>query len=176
MGAKRPASKSAAAKGVTKKSATAKRPAVKRSAAKSPRAAATMALAPELARRVADAAEAAGSERLLAVERAADQLRRYLSDYRPTLLVVAPLLLAGTQREPQLILEADLSFRVISFSGRGRATLDRVSAVELVELWGAADLYDRIEAALRSAAGLKSRPTGAIVAGLGVAGDRGAKV
>ena len=34
----------------------------------------------------------------------------------------------------------------------------------------------RLEAALRRAAGLSSRPTGAIIAGLGVAGDRGAKV
>ena len=38
------------------------------------------------------------------------------------------------------------------------------------------DSVRRIEAALRSVAGLKSRPTGAIVAGLGVAGDHGAKV
>ena len=122
-------------------------------------------LSPEFARRAADAAEAAGAERLTAVERAADQLRRYLNSHRPILLVVAPLILAG-----------DLSFRVISTSGRGRSSLDRVSAAEIVELWGAADLYDRIEAALRTAAGLKSRPTGAIVAGLGVAGDHGAKV
>jgi hypothetical protein len=133
-------------------------------------------LSPEFARRAADAAEAAGAERLTAVERAADQLRRYLNSHRPILLVVAPLILAGSARAPQLILDGDLSFRVISTSGRGRSSLDRVSAAEIVELWGAADLYDRIEAALRTAAGLKSRPTGAIVAGLGVAGDHGAKV
>ena len=120
-------------------------------------------LSPEFARRAADAAEAAGAERLTAVERAADQLRRYLNSHRPILLVVAPLILAGSARAPQLILDGDLSFRVISTSGRGRSSLDRVSAAEIVELWGAADLYDRIEAALRSAAGLKSRPTGAIV-------------
>ena len=86
------------------------------------------------------------------------------------------LILAGSEAAPQLILDDDLSFRVIATSGRGRSSLDRVSAAEIVELWGAADLYDRIEAALRTAAGLKSRPTGAIVAGLGVAGDHGAKV
>lgn len=133
-------------------------------------------LSPEFARRAADAAEAAGSERLTAVERAADQLRRYLRDHRPILIVVAPLVLAGSARSPQLILDADLSFRVLSSTGRGRGSLDRVSPAEIVELWGVADLYDRIEAALRTAAGLKSRPTGAIVAGLGVAGDQGAKV
>ena len=133
-------------------------------------------LSPEFARRAADAAEAAGAERLTAVERAADQLRRYLNSHRPILLVVAPLILAGSTKAPQLILDPDLSFRVISSSGRGRSSLDRVSAAEVVELWGAADLYDRIEAALRTAAGLKSRPTGAIIAGLGVAGDHGAKV
>ena len=133
-------------------------------------------LSPEFARRAVDAAEAAGSERLIAVERAADQLRRYLNNHRPILIVVAPLILAGSQAAPQLILDDDLSFRVIAMSGRGRSSLDRVSAAEIVELWGAADLYDRIEAALRTAAGLKSRPTGAIVAGLGVAGDHGAKV
>ena len=116
-------------------------------------------LSPEFARRAADAAEAAGAERLTAVERAADQLRRYLNSHRPILLVVAPLILAGSARAPQLILDGDLSFRVISTSGRGRSSLDRVSAAEIVELWGAADLYDRIEAALRTAAGLKSRPT-----------------
>ncbi len=43
-------------------------------------------------------------------------------------------------------------------------------------LWAPADLYDRIEAALRTKAGLAVRPTGAIVAGLGAAGDHGAKV
>ena len=51
----------------------------------------------------------------------------------------------------------------------GVASMDHVSISEVVELWGAADLYDRIEAALRAAAGLAPRPTGAIVAGLGVA-------
>ena len=35
---------------------------------------------------------------------------------------------------------------------------------------------DRLEAALRRAAGLSTRPTGAVIAGLGVAGDRGARV
>ena len=133
-------------------------------------------LSPEFARRAADAAEAAGAERLTAVERAADQLRRYLNSHRPILLVVAPLILAGSTKAPQLILDPDLSFRVISSSGRGRSSLDRVSAAEVVELWGAADLYDRIEAALRTAAGLAPRPTGAIVAGLGVAGDDRAAV
>ena len=152
-----------------------KKPAATKSAAKrgAPK---RSTLTPEFVRRAADAAEAAGAERLTAVERAADQLRRYLNSHRPILLVVAPLILAGSAKAPQLILDGDLSFRVISSSGRGRSSLDRVSAAEIVELWGSADLYDRIEAALRSAAGLKSRPTGAIIAGLGVAGDHGAKV
>ena len=155
---------------MTEKKPAAKKSAVKRGAPK------RSTLSPEFARRAADAAEAAGAERLTAVERAADQLRRYLNSHRPILLVVAPLILAGSAKAPQLILDGDLSFRVISSSGRGRSSLDRVSAAEIVELWGSADLYDRIEAALRSAAGLKSRPTGAIIAGLGVAGDHGAKV
>ena len=166
MAAKKPVAK----KPVAKAKPAAKKSAVKRGAPK------RSTLSPEFARRAADAAEAAGAERLTAVERAADQLRRYLNSHRPILLVVAPLILAGSAKAPQLILDGDLSFRVISSSGRGRSSLDRVSAAEIVELWGSADLYDRIEAALRSAAGLKSRPTGAIIAGLGVAGDHGAKV
>jgi len=93
-------------------------------------------LAPELTRKLAQAAEAAGSERLTAVEHAADRLGGYLREHRNTLKVVAPLLL----------------------------------------VWAPADLYDRIEAALRTKAGLAVRPTGAIVAGLGAAGDHGAKV
>lgn len=134
------------------------------------------AMAPDLARKVAAAAEAAGSERLTAVEHAADRLGRYLREHRNTLKSVAPLLLAGSEKAPQLILESDLSFRVRSIDERKRSSMDRASTAEVVELWAAADLYDRLEAALRRAAGLSSRPTGAIIAGLGVAGDHGAKV
>jgi len=133
-------------------------------------------MAPDLARRVASAAEAAGSERLTAVEHAADRLGRYLREHRNTLKSVAPLLLAGSEKAPQLTLESDLSFRVRSIDERKRSSTDRASTAEVVELWAAADLYDRLEAALRRAAGLSSRPTGAIIAGLGVAGDHGAKV
>ncbi len=134
------------------------------------------AMAPDLARKVASAAEAAGSERLTAVEHAADRLGRYLREHRNTLKSVAPLLLAGSEKAPQLTLESDLSFRVRSIDERKRSSMDRASTAEVVELWAAADLYDRLEAALRRAAGLSSRPTGAIIAGLGVAGDHGAKV
>ncbi len=134
------------------------------------------ALAPELSRKLAAAAEEAGSERLTAVEHAADQLGRYLREHRSTLKMVAPLLLAGSEKAPQLILEGDLSFRVRSIDARKRSSLDRASIPEIVELWAAADLYDRIEAALRAKAGLAARPTGAIIAGLGVAGDHGAKI
>jgi hypothetical protein len=63
-----------------------------------------------------------------------------------------------------------------SIDARKRSSLDRASTAEVVELWAPADLYDRIEAALRTKAGLAVRPTGAIVAGLGAAGDHGAKV
>ncbi len=133
-------------------------------------------MAPDLARRVASAAEAAGSERLTAVEHAADRLGRYLREHRNTLKSVTPLLLAGSEKAPQLTLESDLSFRVRSIDERKRSSMDRASTAEVVELWAAADLYDRLEAALRRAAGLSSRPTGAIIAGLGVAGDHGAKV
>jgi hypothetical protein len=134
------------------------------------------AMAPDLARKVAAAAEAAGSERLTAVEHAADRLGRYLREHRNTLKGVTPLLLAGSEKAPQLTLESDLSFRVRSIDERKRSSMDRASTAEVVELWAAADLYDRLEAALRRAAGLSSRPTGAIIAGLGVAGDHGAKV
>ena len=134
------------------------------------------ALAPDLARKVAAAAEAAGSERLTAVEHAADRLSAYLREHRSTLKSVAPLLLAGSEKSPQLTLESDLSFRVRSIDARKRSSMDRASIAEVVELWAAADLYDRLEAALRRAAGLSTRPTGAVIAGLGVAGDRGARV
>ena len=133
-------------------------------------------LTPELARKLVEAAEAAGSERLTAVEHAADRLGRYLREHRSTLKVIAPLLLAGSAKAPQLILEGDLTFRVRSIDARKRSSLDRASTAEVVELWAPADLYDRIEAALRTRAGLAVRPTGAIVAGLGTAGDHGAKV
>ena len=134
------------------------------------------AMAPDLARKVAAAAEAAGSERLTAVEHAADRLGRYLREHRSTLKSVTPLLLAGSEKAPQLTLENDLSFRIRSIDERKRSSMDRASTGEVVELWAAADLYDRLEAALRRAAGLSSRPTGAIIAGLGIAGDHGAKV
>lgn len=153
--------------------ATAKKPAKKGPIKK---AAKRSAMAPDLARRVAAAAEAAGSERLTAVEHAADRLGRYLREHRNTLKIVTPLLLAGSEKAPQLTLESDLSFRVRSIDERKRSSMDRASTAEVVELWAAADLYDRLEAALRRAAGLSSRPTGAIIAGLGVAGDHGAKV
>ena len=153
--------------------ATAKKPAKKGPIKK---AAKRSAMAPDLARRVAAAAESAGSERLTAVEHAADRLGRYLREHRNTLKSVAPLLLAGSEKAPQLTLESDLSFRVRSIDERKRSSMDRASTAEVVELWAAADLYDRLEAALRRAAGLSSRPTGAIIAGLGVAGDHGAKV
>lgn len=161
--AKKPAKK-APIKKVAKRT-VAKRTASKRSA-----------MAPDLARKVAAAAEAAGSERLTAVEHAADRLGRYLREHRNTLKGVTPLLLAGSEKAPQLTLESDLSFRVRSIDERKRSSMDRASTAEVVELWAAADLYDRLEAALRRAAGLSSRPTGAIIAGLGVAGDHGAKV
>jgi hypothetical protein len=148
----------------------AKRTVAKRTASKH------SAMAPDLARKVAAAAEAAGSERLTAVEHAADRLGRYLREHRNTLKGVTPLLLAGSEKAPQLTLESDLSFRVRSIDERKRSSMDRASTAEVVELWAAADLYDRLEAALRRAAGLSSRPTGAIIAGLGVAGDHGAKV
>ena len=160
--------KKPAKKGPIKKAA--KRTAAKRTASK------RSAMAPDLARKVAAAAEAAGSERLTAVEHAADRLGRYLREHRNTLKGVTPLLLAGSEKAPQLILESDLSFRVRSIDERKRSSMDRASTAEVVELWAAADLYDRLEAALRRAAGLSSRPTGAIIAGLGVAGDHGAKV
>ena len=157
--------------------ATAKKPAKKgpiKKAAK--RTVAKRAMAPDLARKVAAAAEAAGSERLTAVEHAADRLGRYLREHRSTLKSVTPLLLAGSEKAPQLTLESDLSFRIRSIDERKRSSMDRASIGEVVELWAAADLYDRLEAALRRAAGLSSRPTGAIIAGLGIAGDHGAKV
>jgi hypothetical protein len=91
-------------------------------------------------------------------------------------LTAAPLILAGTHEAPELVLEQDGGFTMSSTDAEGTASMDRVSVAEVVELWGAADLYDRIEAALRSAAGLAPRPTGAIVAGLGVAGDDRASV
>ena len=160
--------KKPAKKGPIKK--VAKRSVAKRTVAK------RSVMAPDLARRVAAAAEAAGSERLTAVEHAADRLGRYLREHRNTLKSVAPLLLAGSEKAPQLTLESDLSFRVRSIDERKRSSMDRASTAEVVELWAAADLYDRLEAALRRAAGLSSRPTGAIIAGLGVAGDHGAKV
>ena len=160
--------KKPAKKGPIKK--VAKRSVAKRTVAK------RSAMAPDLARKVASAAEAAGSERLTAVEHAADRLGRYLREHRNTLKSVAPLLLAGSEKAPQLTLESDLSFRVRSIDERKRSSMDRASTAEVVELWAAADLYDRLEAALRRAAGLSSRPTGAIIAGLGVAGDHGAKV
>jgi len=158
--------------------ATAKKPAKKAPIKKVAKRAVTKrsAMAPDLARKVAAAAEAAGSERLTAVEHAADRLGRYLREHRNTLKSVTPLLLAGSEKAPQLILESDLSFRVRSIDERKRSSMDRASTAEVVELWAAADLYDRLEAALRRAAGLSSRPTGAIIAGLGVAGDHGAKV
>ena len=160
--------KKPAKKGPIKK--VAKRTVAKRTVAK------RSAMAPDLARKVAAAAEAAGSERLTAVEHAADRLGRYLREHRNTLKSVTPLLIAGSEKAPQLTLESDLSFRVRSIDERKRSSMDRASTAEVVELWAAADLYDRLEAALRRAAGLSSRPTGAIIAGLGVAGDHGAKV
>jgi hypothetical protein len=161
--AKKPAKKAPIKKAA--KRAVAKRTVAKRSA-----------MAPDLARKVAAAAEAAGSERLTAVEHAADRLGRYLREHRNTLKSVTPLLLAGSEKAPQLTLENDLSFRIRSIDERKRSSMDRASIGEVVELWAAADLYDRLEAALRRAAGLSSRPTGAIIAGLGIAGDHGAKV
>jgi hypothetical protein len=129
-----------------------------------------------LTRSLVVAAETAGSERLLAVDQAADRLNRFLREHRAILISISPVILAGTKKAPQLILERDGSFRVRSTSGRGKSILERVRPAELVELWVIADLYERIEAALRGAAGLATRPTGAVVAGIGVAGDRGAKV
>ena len=134
------------------------------------------AISQEVARRYAEAAEAAGSERLLAIEHATERLSRYLRDHRTVLLTAAPLILAGTSDAPELVLEQDGGFTMSSTDAEGVVAADRVSISEVVELWGAADLYDRIEAALRAAAGLAPRPTGAIVAGLGVAGDDRASV
>jgi hypothetical protein len=134
------------------------------------------AISQEVARRYADAAEAAGSERLLAIEHATERLSRYLRDHRTVLLTAAPLTLAGTLEAPELVLGQEGGFTMSSTDAEGSVSMDHVSVSEVVELWGAADLYDRIEAALRSAAGLAPRPTGAIVAGLGVAGDDRASV
>jgi hypothetical protein len=134
------------------------------------------ALSHEVVRRYAEAAEAAGSERLLAIEHATERLGRYLREHRTVLLTAAPLTLAGTVEAPELVLQQDGGFTMSSTDAEGSVSFDHVSISEVVELWGAADLYDRIEAALRSAAGLAPRPTGAIVAGLGVAGDDRASV
>jgi hypothetical protein len=130
----------------------------------------------DAARRFADAAEAAGSERLLAIEHATERLSRYLREHRNVLQTAGPLILAGTADAAELVLEEEGGFTMSSTDAEGVASMDRVSISEVVELWGAADLYDRIEAALRAAAGLAPRPTGAIVAGLGVAGDDRASV
>ena len=99
----------------------AKRSVVKRTASK------RSTMAPDLARKVAAAAEAAGSERLTAVEHAADRLGRYLREHRNTLKSVTPLLLAGSEKAPQLTLESDLSFRVRSIDERKRSSMDRAS-------------------------------------------------
>ena len=129
------------------------------------------AISQDAVRRFADAAEAAGSERLLAIEHATERLSRYLREHRNVLQTAGPLILAGTADAAELVLEEEGGFTMSSTDAEGVASMDRVSISEVVELWGAADLYDRIEAALRAAAGLAPRPTGAIVAGLGVAGD-----
>mgnify|MGYP000391982583 FL=1 len=134
------------------------------------------AISQDAVRRFADAAEAAGSERLLAIEHATERLSRYLREHRNVLQTAGPLILAGTADAAELVLEEEGGFTMSSTDAEGVASMDRVSISEVVELWGAADLYDRIEAALRAAAGLAPRPTGAIVAGLGVAGDDRASV
>ena len=134
------------------------------------------AISQDAVRRYADAAEAAGSERLLAIEHATERLSRYLREHRNVLQSAGPLILAGTADAAELVLEQEGGFTMSSTDAEGLASMDRVSISEVVELWGAADLYDRIEAALRAAAGLAPRPTGAIVAGLGVAGDDRASV
>jgi hypothetical protein len=134
------------------------------------------AISQDTVRRFADAAEAAGSERLLAIEHATERLSRYLREHRNVLQTAGPLILAGTADAAELVLEEEGGFTMSSTDAEGVASMDRVSISEVVELWGAADLYDRIEAALRAAAGLAPRPTGAIVAGLGVAGDDRASV
>ena len=134
------------------------------------------AISQEVARRYADAAEAAGSERLLAIEHATERLSRYLREHRNVIQTAGPLILAGTVDAAELVLDGEGGFTMSSTDAEGLASMDRVSISEVVELWGAADLYDRIEAALRAAAGLAPRPTGAIVAGLGVAGDDRASV
>ena len=134
------------------------------------------AISQDAVRRFADAAEAAGSERMLAIEHATERLSRYLREHRNVLQTAGPLILAGTADAAELVLEEEGGFTMSSTDAEGVASIDRVSISEVVELWGAADLYDRIEAALRAAAGLAPRPTGAIVAGLGVAGDDRASV
>ena len=134
------------------------------------------AISQDAVRRFADAAEAAGSERLLAIEHATERLSRYLREHRNVLQTAGPLILAGTADAAELVLDEEGGFTMSSTDAEGVASMDRVSISEVVELWGAADLYDRIEAALRAAAGLAPRPTGAIVAGLGVAGDDRASV
>ena len=134
------------------------------------------AISQDAVRRFADAAEAAGSERLLAIEHATERLSRYLREHRNVLQTAGPLILAGTVDAAELVLEEEGGFTMSSTDAEGVVSKDRVSISEVVELWGAADLYDRIEAALRAAAGLAPRPTGAIVAGLGVAGDDRASV
>ena len=136
----------------------------------------TPAISQDLARRFADAAEAAGSERLLAIEHATERLSRYLREYRTVLQTAGPLILVGTADAAELVLDQEGGFAMSSTDDDGVASMERVSLSEVVELWGAADLYDLIEAALRAAAGLAPRPTGAIVAGLGVAGDDRASV
>jgi hypothetical protein len=136
----------------------------------------TPVISQDAVRRFADAAEAAGSERMLAIEHATERLSRYLREHRNVLQSAGPLILAGTADAAELVLEEEGGFTMSSTDAEGVASMDRVSISEVVELWGAADLYDRIEATLRAAAGLAPRPTGAIVAGLGVAGDDRASV
>jgi hypothetical protein len=113
---------------------------------------------------------------MLAIEHATERLSRYLREHRNVLQSAGPLILAGTADAAELVLEEEGGFTMSSTDAEGVASMDHVSISEVVELWGAADLYDRIEAALRAAAGLAPRPTGAIVAGLGVAGDDRASV
>ena len=135
-----------------------------------------LAITPEVARRFADAAEAAGSERLLAIEHATERLSRYLREHRNVLQTAGPLILAGAADAAELVLDEAGGFPVGLAGAGGGAGEGRVVVAGVVGLWGGGDRYGRIGAARRGSAGLAPRPTGAVVAGLGVAGDDRASV
>jgi len=90
------------------------------------------AISQDLARRYADAAEAAGSERLLAIEHATERLSRYLREHRNVLQSAGPLILAGTADAAELVLDQEGGFTMSSTDAEGVASMDRVSISEVV--------------------------------------------